>query len=77
MPLAALFAVYLFTSNLVYSYLGVGFIQMLKPANGIMLFALTLSIGLEGRPELNSCRGVVRKYETGRGRCAAQFGAIL
>ncbi|KAH8050744.1 hypothetical protein JL721_11319 [Aureococcus anophagefferens] len=50
-PLAALFAVYLFTSNLVYSYLGVGFIQMLKPANGIMLFALTLSIGLEGRPD--------------------------
>ena len=51
LPLAALFAVYLFTSNLVYQYLGVGFIQMLKPANGIMLFAASFGLGLEGPPD--------------------------
>ncbi|KAH8051889.1 hypothetical protein JL721_11033 [Aureococcus anophagefferens] len=41
--------VYLFTSNLVYRYLDVGFIQMLKPVNGIMLFVLSFGLGIDGR----------------------------
>ncbi|KAH8074026.1 hypothetical protein JL721_2583 [Aureococcus anophagefferens] len=49
LPLAALFGVYLFTSNLVYRYLDVGFIQMLKPVNGIMLFVLSFGLGIDGR----------------------------
>ena len=47
LPLSFLFATYLYTSNAVYEYLEVGYIQMLKPAQAAVIIAASAAAGLE------------------------------
>lgn len=46
-PLAALYTLYLYGSNAVYSYLPVGYIQLLKPAQAIAVYILLAAAGCE------------------------------